>query len=70
MKKNNVIPRKFHRITCKMLTGTNANKPGDVFHIFRNDSGLCALNTATGKYFYISPSILRDPRMCDFLEVE
>ena len=70
MKKNNVIPRKFYRIMCKMLTGTSANKPGDVFHIYRNDSGLCALNTATGKYYYISPSILRDPQMCEFLEVE
>ena len=70
MKKGNVIPRKFNRITCKMLTGTNVNKPGDVFHVYRNDSGLCALNTATGKYFYISPSILRDPLLCEFLEVE
>lgn len=69
MKKNNVIPRKFYRIVCKMLTGTNANKPGDVLHVYRNDSGLCALNTATGKYFYISPSILRDSNLCDFLEV-
>ena len=69
MKKKNVIPRKFIRITCKMLTGTNANKPGDVLHVYRNDSGLCALNTATGKYFYISPSILRDSNLCDFLEV-
>ena len=70
MKKNNVIPRKFYRITCKMLTETNANKLGDVFHVYRNGSGLCALNVATGKYFYISPSILRDPQMCEFLEVE
>ena len=70
MKKNNVIPRKFYRITCKMLTGTNANKPGDVLHVYRNDSGLCALNTATGKYFYIFPSMLRDSLLCEFLEVE
>ena len=70
MKKNNVIPRKFNRITCKMLTGTNANKPGDVFHVYRNDSGLCALNTATGKYFYMFPAILRDTQLCEFLEVE
>lgn len=70
MKKNNVIPRKFYRIACKILTGTNANKPGDVLHVYRNDSGLCALNTATGKYFYISPSILRDPLLCEFLEVK
>ena len=70
MKKKNVIPRKFNCITCKMLTGTNANKPGDVFHVYRNDSGLCALNTATGKYFYIFPSMLRDSQMCEFLEVE
>ena len=69
MKKKNVIPRKFIRITCKMLTETSANKPGDVFHVFRNDSGLCALNTATGKYFYMFPSILRDPNLCEFLEV-
>ena len=70
MKKNNIIPRKFYRITCKMLIGTNANKPGDVFHVYRNDSGLCALNTATGKYFYIFPSMLRDSLLCEFLEVE
>ena len=69
MKKNNVIPRKSYRITCKMLTETNANKPGDVLHVCRNDAGWLALNTATGKYFYISPSILRDPLLCEFLEV-
>ena len=70
MKKNNVIPRKFYHIMCKMLTGTSANKPGDVLHVYRNDFGLCAMNTATSKYYYISPSILRDPQMCEFLEVE
>ena len=70
MKRKNVIPRNFIHIMCKMLTGTTENKPGDVLHVYRNDSGLCALNTATGKYFYISPSILRDPLLCEFLEVE
>ena len=70
MKKNNVIPRKFYSIICKILTETSATKPGDVLHVCRNDFGLCALNTATGKYFYISPSILRDPQLCEFLEVE
>ena len=70
MKRKNVIPRKFNRITCKMLIETNANKPGDVLHVYRNDFGFCALNTATGKYYYISLSILRDPQMCEFLEVE
>lgn len=70
MKKNNVIPRKFYRITCKMLTETSENKPDDVLHVYRNDFGLCALNTATGKYFYISPSILRDSNLCEFLEVD
>ena len=69
MKKKSVVPRKFIRITCKMLTETNANKPGDVLHVYRNNSGWLALNTATGKYFYISPSILRDPLLCEFLEV-
>ena len=69
MKKNNVIPRKSYRITCKMLIGTNANKPGDVLHVCRNDAGWLALNTATCKYFYISASILRDPRMCEVVEV-
>lgn len=69
MKKNNVIPRKFYRIVCKMLKETSENKPGDVLHVYRNDSGLCALNTATGKYFYMFPSILRDPLLCEFLEV-
>ena len=70
MKKKNVIPRKFIRITCKMLTETSENKTGDVLRVYRNNFGLCALNTATGKYFYISPSILRDSNLCDFLEVE
>lgn len=70
MKKNNVIPRKFIRITCKMLTETSENKTGDVLHVYRNDFGLCAMNTATGKYFYISPFILRDTQWCEFLEVE
>lgn len=70
MKKNNVIPRKFIRITCKMLIGTNVNKPGDVLHVYRNDSGLRAMNTATGEYFYMFPSILRDPLLCEFLEVK
>ena len=70
MKKKNVIPRKFYRIVCKMLIGTNANKPGDVLHVYRNDSGLCALNTATGKYYYVFPAMLRDPLLCEFLEVE
>lgn len=69
MKKNNVIPRKFYRIVCKMLTETSENKPGDVLHVYRNNSGLCALNTATGKYFYMFPSILRDHLLCEFLEV-
>lgn len=70
MKKKNVIPRKFIRITCKMLIETSENKTGDVLHVYRNDFGLCALNTATGKYFYMPPSILRDSNLCDFLEVE
>ena len=69
MKKNNVIPRKFNRITCTMLIGTSENKPGDVLHVYRNDSGLCALNMATGKYFYMPTSILRDSNLCEFLEV-
>lgn len=69
MKKKNVIPRKFIRITCKMLTETSENKTGDVLHVYRNNSGLCALNTATGKYFYMSTAILRDPLFCEFLEV-
>ena len=70
MKKNNVIPRKFNRITCKMLIGTTENKPGDVLHVYRNNSGLCALNMATGKYFYVFHAIMRDPLLCEFLEVE
>ena len=70
MKKKNVIPRKFIRITCKMLTETSENKKGAVLHVYRNDFGLCALNTATGKYFYMFPAILRDPLVCEFLEVK
>lgn len=69
MKKNNAIPRKFNRITCKMLIETSESKPGDMFHVYHNDSVLCALNTATGKYCYMFPSLLRDSNLCEFLEV-
>ena len=72
MKKNNIIPRKFNRITCKMLIETNANKPGDVLHVYRNDFGLCALNTATGKYFYnvVPQSLARGSADADYVGLE
>ena len=67
--KKNVIPRKFNRITCKMLVATSVSKVGDIFHIYKNDSGYLALNTRTGKYCYCFPSMLRDNNVCQFLEV-
>lgn len=67
--KKNVIPRKFNRITCKMLVATSESKTGDIFHIYKNDFGYQALNTRTGKYCYCFPSMLRDNNICQFLEV-
>lgn len=67
--KKNVIPRKFNRITCKMLVATSGLKPGDIFHVYKNDFGYLALNTSTGKYCYCFPSMLRDSNVCQFLEV-
>lgn len=69
MKKKNIIPRKFNRITCKMLIETSASKVGDVFHVYKNECGYLALNIATRKYCYCFPSMLRDSNICQFLEV-
>ena len=52
MADRNRIPRKFNRITGKMLIETNMDKPGDVLHVFKNDFGYLALNLRTGKYAY------------------
>lgn len=56
----NRIPRTFYRITGKMLIPTSCSKPGDIFHIFKNDSGYLGLNTRTGEYCYMFPVLIRD----------
>lgn len=57
--KSNRIPRNFNRITARQEAETNAGKPGDIWHITRNNSGYLGLNTNTGEYFYIFASHLR-----------
>ncbi len=65
----NVIPRKFTRITGEMLIQTSATAAGDVLHVFKNDFGYLALNTNTGEYLYIFPSMLRDAQIFKITEV-
>lgn len=65
----NRIPRKFNRITGTMLISTNLDQPGDVLHVFKNDSGYLALNTRTGKYGYVFVSMLRNADIIKITEV-
>lgn len=67
--KNNIIPRKFNRITGKMLIDTNMDKSGDTVHIYKNDNGYLALNMRTGKYAYCFVSMLRDKEIFELIEV-
>lgn len=65
----NVIPRKFTRITGEMLIQTSATAAGDVLHVFKRPRGYLALNTNTGIYFYIFPSMLRDAQIFKITEI-
>lgn len=67
--KNNRIPRVFNCIVGKMLVETSASKPGDILHVFKNDSGYLALNTRTGKYAYIFVSMLRNKEVFELIEI-
>ena len=69
MEKKNRIPRKFSRITGKMLIETSAAKPGDIIHLYKNNPGYLGLNTRTGLYAYYFPSMLRNGSIFELLEV-
>lgn len=69
MADRNRIPRKFNRITGKMLIETNMDKPGDVLHVFKNNFGYLALNLRTGKYTYAFVSMLRNKAIFELQEV-
>lgn len=69
MADRNRIPRKFNRITGKMLIETNMDKPGDVLHVFKNDFGYLTLNLRTGKYAYAFVSMLRNKAIFELQEV-
>lgn len=66
---HNRIPRKFARITGEMLIKTNLDEKGDILHVFKNDCGYLALNTRTGIYAYIFPSMLRNLEIFKITEV-
>lgn len=70
MRKGNVIPRSFTRITAQQLTESSGGKPGDLWHVYRNDSGLLGLNKRTGKYYYMFLAHLRAPELFKFIEIE
>ena len=65
----NRIPRAFSRITGKMLIQTSETAAGDVLHVFKNDFSYLALNTRTGVYAYVFPSMLRDASIFKITEV-
>ena len=65
----NRIPRRFYRITGKMLISTACNEPGDIFHIFKNEFGYLGLNTRTGKYCYMFPALIRDAAAFQILNI-
>lgn len=67
--KKNVVPRKFNRITGKILIDTNMDKAGDPLHVYKNDCGYVALNLRTGKYAYVFPSMLRNGEIFEMTEV-
>ena len=68
--KNNVIPRKFYTITIRALCKTNATRPDDIIHIYRNNFGLIGFNTRTGRYNYYPANFLRNPELCEFISVD
>lgn len=65
----NRIPRRFSRIVGESKTETSHTQPGDILHIYRNNNGLLALNTRTGKYAYIFPAMVRNPEIFKITEV-
>lgn len=68
--KSNVIPRRFYKITVRVLCKTNTTAPGDIINIYRNDSGLIGLNTRTGNYSYYPANFLRIAELCEFINVD
>jgi 2-C-methyl-D-erythritol 4-phosphate cytidylyltransferase len=68
---NNEIPRKFNRITGKMLINTSMDQIGDTLHITKNDisTGYLALNTRTQKYAYCFPSMIRNKDIFELIEI-
>lgn len=68
--KSNRIPRRFDRITVTMHTETSHDKPGDVLHVYKNNSGYLALNTRTGIYAYMFAAMLRNAEICTITSIE
>ena len=70
MNMNNRIPRKFNRITGKMLINTSTDKINDMLYIYKNDYGYLTLNTRTKKYAYCFVNMLRNAEIFELIEVE
>lgn len=66
--KNNRIPRQFNRITARQLIDLSSGKKGDLYHIYRNDAGLTALNVNTGKYYNLPFATARNINVFEFIE--
>ncbi len=69
---NNRIPRKFNRITGKMLVDTSMDKKGDIIHVYKNDcgTGYLELNIRTNKYAYGFVSMLRNAELFELMTIE
>lgn len=67
--KSNRIPRQFYRIIVECNIETNFTKSGDILYIYRNDCGLLALNTRTGKYGYIFMTMIRNPEIIKIIDI-
>jgi hypothetical protein len=63
------IPRKFNRITGKMLINTSMDKIGDILHITKNDYGYLSLNTKTQKYAYCFVGMIRNKEIFELMEI-
>lgn len=68
--KSNRIPRTFNRITATTRIETSHSKPGDVLHVYKNNSGYLALNTRTGVYAYMFAAMLRNAEVCTITAIE
>lgn len=66
---NNRIPRKFYGIHGEMLINTSHASAGDVLHITKNNYGYLALNTRTGIYAYMFPSMIRNADIFKITEI-